>query len=111
MIDTQNKDDFNVVVDAKYIIVRGLLPEGRKAFRHIASTCFGRELQRCHDVIIEDNGDISEWETDEPSCAGKAFVHGTNLASRDLFTFHQSRKNYNSAKQAARSKYRSKQLV
>jgi hypothetical protein len=78
MIDTQNKDDFNVVVNAKYIIVRGLRLKGARHSGILLGPAFTENSSDVTDVIIEDN-DISEWGTDEPSCAGKAFVHGTNL--------------------------------
>jgi hypothetical protein len=77
-IDVRKEEDFNVIVDAKYVIVRGLHLKGARHSGILLGPDFEKNSSDVSDVVIENN-DVSDWGTDEPKCAGKNVVHGINL--------------------------------
>ena len=77
-IDVGKSQDFNVIVTAKYIIIRGLALKGA---RDSAILLGASALANSSDVsnIVIENNDISEWGTNDPACVGKPIVHGIDL--------------------------------
>jgi len=75
-IDVGKAQDFDVVVDAKYVIIRGLTLKGAKHSGILLGPTAEANSADVSDVVIEEN-DISGWGENDPACKGKAY--GTNL--------------------------------
>lgn len=80
VIDVAKNADFNVVVNASYIIVRGLTLRGARHSGVVLGPNASQNTADIHHVIIEHN-DISDWGSMDPACATKATKFGANLHS------------------------------
>ena len=77
VIDTANKSDVGIMVDASYVIIRGYTVRNVKQF--------GIRLNNCHNVVIE-NCDISKWGSEDEKgfgvdCQGGLFSNTRELRS------------------------------
>jgi hypothetical protein len=77
-IDVGKAQDFDVIVDAKYVIIRGLTLKGAKHSGILLGPTAEANSAEISDVVIEEN-DISGWGEDDPACKGKGVAYGTNL--------------------------------
>ncbi len=77
-IDVGKKRDFNVVIDARYVILRGVTLKGARHSGVLLGPVADKNSSDVSDIVIEDS-DISAWGTDDPRCQGKPAAHGTNL--------------------------------
>jgi hypothetical protein len=75
-IDVGKRQDFDVVVDARYVIIRGLTLKGAKHSGILLGPTAEANSGDVSDIVIEEN-DVSDWGEDDPACKGKAY--GTNL--------------------------------
>jgi hypothetical protein len=86
VIDVAKKQDFDVVVKAKYVILRGLTLKGAKHSAILLGGSTSTNADDVTDVVIEDS-DISAWgspATNDPACVAQyneTFVSGGNLQS------------------------------
>ena len=78
VIDVNKERDFNVVIDARYVILRGLTLKGARHSGVLLGKVPDPNSSDVSDVLIENN-DISAWGQDDPRCRGKREAHGTNL--------------------------------
>lgn len=78
-IDVDKKHDFNVVIDARYVILRGVTLKGARHSGILLGKGADKNSSDVSDIVIE-NSDISAWGTDDPRCKGKR-AHGANLQS------------------------------
>ena len=77
VIDTANKSEVGIMVDASYVIIRGY------TVRNVSK--FGIRLNNCHNVVIE-NCDISKWGSEDEKgfgvdCQGAFFSNTKELRS------------------------------
>lgn len=82
VIDVKKLADFNIIVNAKYVIIRGLTLKGAKHSGILLGANASDNSSDVTDVIIENN-DISAWgenATNPASCAGQP-VYGKNTQS------------------------------
>ena len=77
-IDVGKKHDFNVIIDARYVILRGVILKGARHSGVLLGKTADKNSSDVSDIVIE-NSDISAWGTDDPRCEGKRAAHGTNL--------------------------------
>ncbi|HEY1385878.1 MAG TPA: hypothetical protein VGF43_19790 [Dongiaceae bacterium] len=75
-IDVGKTQDFAVVVDARYVIIRGLTLKGARHSGILLGPTAEANSADISDIVIEQN-DISGWGENDPACKGKAY--GTNL--------------------------------
>ncbi len=76
VIDVEKNSDFNIVVRASYVIVRGLTLKGARDSAILLGSTTEANAERVTDVVIEDN-DISDWGSlAKPGCP-----YGKNLQS------------------------------
>src|SRR5206468_7436829 len=77
-IDVGKAKDFDVVVNAKYVIIRGLTLKGAKHSGILLGPTAEANSADVSDIVIEHN-DISGWGEDDPACKGKRVAHGVNV--------------------------------
>jgi hypothetical protein len=78
VIDVNKERDFNVIIDARYVILRGLTLKGARHSGVLLGKVPDPNSSDVSDIVIENN-DISGWGQDDPRCKGKRAAHGTNL--------------------------------
>jgi hypothetical protein len=83
-IDVARNHDFNVIVKAKYVIVRGLTLKGARHSGILLGSTPEPNAEDVTDVVIEDN-DVSgwgSWAKNDPACEAKhktTEVYGVNF--------------------------------
>ncbi|HEY3145709.1 MAG TPA: hypothetical protein VGJ75_05130 [Dongiaceae bacterium] len=77
IIDVGKAKDFDVVVNAKYVIVRGLTLKGAKHSGILLGPTAEANSADVSDIVIENN-DVSGWGENDPACKGQR-AYGTNL--------------------------------
>jgi hypothetical protein len=80
VIDVKKKHDFNVIVNASYVIVRGVTMRGAKHSGVLLGPSAKANSADVSHVVIEKN-DISGWGSVDAACAGKSKKFGANLHS------------------------------
>ncbi len=80
VIDVGKAQDFNVIIDARYVILRGVTLKGARHSGVLLGNTPEKNSSDVSDIVIEDS-DISAWGTDDPRCQGKRGAYGANLQS------------------------------
>ncbi len=78
VIDVGKQRDFNVVIDARYVILRGVTLKGARHSGILLGKGPDPNSSDVSDIVIENN-DVSAWGEVDPRCKGKRIVHGKNL--------------------------------
>ena len=78
VIDVGKQHDFNVIIDARYVILRGVTLKGARHSGILLGKTADKNASDVSDIVIEDS-DISAWGIDDPRCEGKRMTHGANL--------------------------------